>query len=124
VLGLLAGLLLALLADGVRADTRTGRVIGIADGDTSTLLVAGNRPGEGMAGGERRTGTGSTVRPAQSAAEFGGIGFQSVGETITAGGYYGALRGEMHLRRDGLLSCQVRYFGLKVSANSSPSQVG
>ena len=45
MLGLLAGLLLALLADGVRADTRTGRVIGIADGDSLKLLVAGNRPG-------------------------------------------------------------------------------
>lgn len=36
---------LGLLAGGVRADTRMGRVIGIADGDSLKLLVAGNRPG-------------------------------------------------------------------------------
>ncbi len=36
---------LGLLAGGVRADTRTGRVVGIADGDSLKLLVAGNRPG-------------------------------------------------------------------------------
>lgn len=42
--GLLAGLLLALLLAGsVRADTLTGRVVGIADGDSLTLLVDGHR---------------------------------------------------------------------------------
>ncbi len=38
--GLLAGLLLALT---VQADTLAGRVVGVHDGDTLTLLVAGNR---------------------------------------------------------------------------------
>lgn len=39
--GLLAGLLLAL---AVRAETVTGRVVAVADGDTLTVLAAGNRP--------------------------------------------------------------------------------
>ena len=41
-----SGLLLALtLVAAVMADERVGRVVAVSDGDTSILLMAGNRPG-------------------------------------------------------------------------------